>query len=232
MFDSSISFFYQILTHIGYRHPVHPLLVHMTIGLVIGAFVFGTVGALFRRKTLPQSAWHCITLAFLILFPTVLLGFMDWKHFYAGAWLFPIKMKLIIAAILFVLLFAGTLVGRRAQGQSLGALIIYGLCFLNVIGMGYFGGELVYGVTQSSAPMNFQAGEQLYKNNCSACHPNGGNTITPGKPVTGSAKTADFKTFLAWIRGPNPPMPPFPETKISDKQSTELYQYIVHELKK
>ena len=36
-------------------------------------------------------------LAFLGLFPTVLAGYVDWQHFYGGTWLFPIKMKMLLA---------------------------------------------------------------------------------------------------------------------------------------
>jgi len=162
----------------------------------------------------------------------VLLGVLDWKHFYAAAWLTPIKMKFILAVVLFALLSLGVFATRRLEDRSVGVLIIYGLCLLNVIGMGYFGGELVYGAKRSSPSDDFSAGEQLYKTHCGACHPNGGNTLDPDRPLIGSHEIADVKTFLAFIRDPDAPMPPFPETKISNTQAMELYQYIVHELKK
>jgi uncharacterized membrane protein len=204
----------------------------MTIGLVMGALVFAIAGLLFQRESLRLSAWHCTILAFLVLFPTILLGLMDWKHFYAGALPVPIKMKLILAIVLFVLLLVGILIGRRLDGKSIAVLIIYGLCVIDVIGMGYFGGELVYGAKGSSTQKEFRVGEQIFRTNCSACHPNGGNTLVPDKPITTSPKLVDFSTFLGLIRDPTPPMPPFPETKISDKQCMELYQYITNDLKK
>jgi len=101
-----------------------------------------------------------------------------------------------------------------------------------VIGMGYFGGELVYGSKPSPvANKNYQAGEQSYRKNCSACHPNGGNTIDPDVPVKGSLKLKDFDSFLSWIRNPNPGMPPYPESRISEEESRELYEYVAHEFK-
>lgn len=231
MFDSAIHSFYQTLAGLGYKHPVHPVLVHVTIGLVMGAFLFAAASSLFRRESVLQSARHCVLLALLFLFPTALLGLMDWKHFYAGAWIFPIKAKVVLASILLPLLVMIALF-VRGRGLSPGALVLYGLSFLNVIAMGYFGGDLVYGSKAPPLPSELQAGEQLYAKTCKACHPNGGNTLDPTLPVRGSPKLKDFDTFLAWVRDPDAPMPPFPETKISASQSKDLYDYVAREFMK
>ena len=174
-----------------------------------------------------QSARHCILLALLFLLPTAALGLMDWGQFYAGAWISPIKAKVFLAAVLLPLLVTIALFVRR-NAFSPAALLLYGLSFANAIGLGYFGGELVYGAKDTASPAGFQAGEQLYATNCKACHPNGGNTLDPTLPVRGSPKIEDFDTFLAWIRDPDPPMPPFPEARLSQSQSKDLYHYVGH----
>jgi uncharacterized membrane protein len=33
-----LEFLYQTLTKIGYTHPIHPPVTHLTVGMVIGAF--------------------------------------------------------------------------------------------------------------------------------------------------------------------------------------------------
>jgi hypothetical protein len=59
-------------------------------------------------------------------------------------------------------------------------------------------------------------GAEIFNANCSSCHPNGGNTITPNLPLKGAPQIADYDRFLAYIRHPTMPngspgpMPAFP----------------------
>jgi cytochrome c6 len=77
-----------------------------------------------------------------------------------------------------------------------------------------------------------KTGREEFQTNCLPCHPDGGNAINPEKPVTGSKKLANFKTFLSWIRNPVQSMTKFPPSQISDKQARELYDYILAAAKK
>jgi cytochrome c6 len=70
-------------------------------------------------------------------------------------------------------------------------------------------------------------GEEEFKENCSSCHPNGGNVIEPEDTIKGSPRLRDFKTFLSWIRKPVQPMPTFSSSQISEEQARQLYDYIV-----
>lgn len=228
MFD----FLYEVLVRIGYNHPIHPTQVHMPIGLLTGAFFLGWTALLFRRQMLKLSARHCLILALIFFFPAVLLGFMDWQHFYAGAWLFHIKVKLALAGILLILLVTGIILSRNARVGYKGILTIYTLCFLTVAGLGYFGGELIYGGKVPVAPPELKAGEKLFTANCSGCHPHGDNILEPNLPLRSAPQLAEFNTFVAFIRTPKlpdgspGPMPPFPPSKISNQQGSELYEYI------
>jgi len=130
---------------LGYTHPLHPTLTYIPIGLVIGAFVFGIFALLLRESKYAVTARHCITLAFLGVFPTILLGYMDWQHHYGGAWLFEIRMKIILAISLTLLLLAAVLMHRKWRPGAAPILFVYLLAFLNVVALGYFGGELVFG---------------------------------------------------------------------------------------
>lgn len=227
---------YRVLDAVGYRHPAHPTLSHMPIGLVFGAWVFIVAGVLLHRPVLAQSARYCCILACVLLFPTALLGYTDWQHYYAGAWLVPIKVKFILAAALLALLLVSIRLDIHPDRQSRGVLTIYTFCLLAVIGMGYFGGELVYGARTLTSSDRFRAGEKLFRANCSSCHPNGGNVISPALPVKGSSRLKDPATFLSFVRNPTLPdgsqgaMPPFSDEEISDHTVHELYQYIVNDL--
>ena len=240
-----IEFFYKIVTTIGYTHPIHAPTTHIPVGMVIGAFIFAIVSWKFRKDNLARTAHHCITLALLALLPTVIVGIMDWQHYYAGAWLFPIKMKLPLAGLLLILLVFAVSVGYRATIISKQALIIYALCLLNVTALGYFGGELVYGGRASgklsdtntlTTDANIQAGATLYNQTCSACHPNGGNTIKANLPLRSAPQLSDFNSFLTYIRSPKARdgsqtiMPSFPAEKLSDNKAREIYQYVTQVL--
>jgi uncharacterized membrane protein len=232
MVDSWIESFYRFVRGLGYPHPIHPALVHMSIGLVTGAFVFAWVASLFGRPAVARSARNCTILALLFWFPVVLFGLMDWQHFLKGVWFFPIKMKLILAAVLFVLVLIGLFLGSKGREGTRGLLVVYTLSFFTVVGLGYFGGQLVYTNVAQPAPQSYRAGERIFQQLCSRCHPHGGNVIKPQTPIINSTKLKDLATFKGQIRHPLPPMPAFSPAQVSDRQADELYQYIVHVLEK
>ena len=224
---------YLLLEKLGYQHPLHPPLTHMPIGLVTGALVLGWVAWLCRRPSLWPSSRHCLILALIFLIPTALLGYLDWQHYYAGAWLFYIKIKLILAGVLLVLLAIGLIVTRQSEVNPIASLTIFSLSFFTVVALGYYGGQLVFGGWTPTAPKELQMEARIFKGNCSGCHPHGGNIIAPNLPLNIAPQLADFDTFRAFIRHPQMPdgsrgeMPDFPPTKLSDQQARELYQYIV-----
>lgn len=232
MIDAWIDSLYRFLSNVGYAHPLHPALVHMPIGLVMGAFVFAWAALLFKKKALVQSARYCAILALLFWFPAVLFGVMDWRHFFNGAWLSPITVKLVLAGILLILLVIGLVLGSKGREGSRGLLAIYSLCLLTAIGLGYFGAQLVYVGKAQATPEQYKAGERVFLANCSVCHPQGGNVIKPQMPIYGSPRLKDLKTFIKWIRHPDPPMPVFSPSKLSDQEAGELYQYAVHALER
>jgi uncharacterized membrane protein len=225
-------FVYRFLDHLGYTHPIHPADVHIPIGLVIGALVLGLVARLWRLPTLARCARTCAIVAFIFLFPTILFGYMDWQHFYGGVWLFPLKIKVPMAALLVVLVFVSLVLGRRHGPESKGVIVSYALCFCAVVVLGYFGANLVYAVKVPPGPKEVKAGENIYRARCSACHPHGGNIIKPNLPVRGAPELADFQKFSEWLRHPDPPMPAFPAKTISDRQAKELYDYVMRVLER
>ena len=164
---------YQILAKIGYTHPLHPPATHLPAGLIMGGFIFALIALIFNRKTPAQTARHCFSLALVMAVVAILLGLMDWQHRLGGADLFEIKMKLVLAGILLFLLLV-TVVYAALSGTFTKTLVaMYALCLLTVIGLGYFGGELVYGTktTPEAKTTGLAAqGALVFKQNCSACH--------------------------------------------------------------
>jgi uncharacterized membrane protein len=148
---------YVFLKGIGYNHPIHPMVTHITVGLTIGTLVFGLVSLIFRRARLKLTAWHCAVLAFVSVVPTVLFGYMDWREKFNGEWMTTIIIKMILAGVLFICLFAGLMLGRAEEAEKQGtatapwrepraiaALVLYAVCTGIVVALGYFGGSLVY----------------------------------------------------------------------------------------
>jgi uncharacterized membrane protein len=236
MINSSISFFYALINQLGYHHPLHPTQVHFPVGLIFGAFILCVWGKVRHQPKFSQAAWYCMIIATIWILPTVITGFMDWRHFYAGALLFPFTMKFILATVLLILLAVAVFVGLRGGAESNGMVAVYALCLLTVAGLGFFGGELVYGektgpvAAENSQLKDYQPGRELYAANCGGCHVNGGNVISPERPVKHSPKTDDFRTFLAWVRNPKAPMPAYPSQVLSDQQATDLFEYIIYVL--
>jgi uncharacterized membrane protein len=149
--------FYQLIGRLGYTHPLHPMVTHVTVGLTLGTLVFAIVSLLFRRARLKLTAWHCAVLAVVSVVPTALLGVMDWQEKLKGEWLAPIIIKMVLAGALFVCLLVGLLLGRERPDEqkdasvqpwrsprAIAALVLYGVCACIVIALGFYGGSLVY----------------------------------------------------------------------------------------
>jgi mono/diheme cytochrome c family protein len=227
-----INAFYDLLDRIGYLHPIHPALVHLPIGLVVGAFFLGWIALLFKRPHLLPSAYQVLVIAFVSWFPTVLFGYLDWQRYYAGAMLHPIVMKLILAGLLFVLLSAGVILGARKNPGARVMVFIYTLSFATVATLGYYGGQLVYTGATPAGPASYRAGEQLFDANCSGCHAHGGNLIAPNLPLRGAPQLANPEQFIAFLRAPKLPngekgaMPAFPPARLGDQDARALYDYI------
>ena len=214
-------FMYQSLANFGYNHPIHPTLTHVPIGMVMGAFIFVLIAVITRKTNLAQTARHCSVLALIAAVPTALLGLMDWQHFYGGSLLFPIKMKLILAGILIVFLALAVIFGFFGETFSKLVISLYALCLFSVIGLGYFGGELVYGTKTPAAEVAegpAAEGAMVFQQNCSACHltDSTATKIGPGLkgifkgdkfPVSGLAVSED--NFRKQLQKPLEKMPPF-----------------------
>jgi uncharacterized membrane protein len=227
---------YQTLAKIGYLHPLHPPATHLPAGLIIGGFVFALIAWIFNRKSLAQTARHCFILALVTAVATILLGFMDWQHRFGGAYLFEIKMKLVLAGILLFLLLVAVVYAALSGTFTKTLVAIYALCLLTVIGLGYFGGELVYGTktgTEAETKGLAAEGAALFKQNCSACHftDSTATKVGPGLqgvfmqdkfPISGRPVSEDG--FRQILKTPYSKMPPFGH--LEDGQVDALLDYL------
>ena len=225
-------FIYDLLQRIGYNHPLHPVLVHMPIGLIVAGFFLRLSATLLRRSCLANCAYYVLVAAFILFFPTAVMGVIDWQRYYHGAWLPPIKLKLILSPVLLVLLSLAVFIGWRQGPQAKPLVSFYLLALLAVSGLGYFGGQLTFGGRSPAASAEFAAGQKLYDANCSGCHAHGGNVLAPDLPLRAAPQLKSRDEFVNYLRHPELPtggqgmMPVFTPKHISDQDAAKLYDYI------
>ena len=230
--DVFISAFYSLLKGLNYHHPIHPIVVHVTVGSVVAAFILGILGYLRRKPELGQAARYCLIIALVFAGPTVATGFMDWRHFFSAIFIFPFKMKLILASILLGLLLAGFMLGRRRSGPKPALTLVYAFQPDGCHRAGVLRrGPCLRREKQTPPPKSFNRDR-----GCTwITAPDVTRREEPlasGLPVRNSPKTARLDSFVAWIRAPRQPMPGFPNTVISDREAQDLFDYVFHVLNK
>jgi len=227
-----MEFIYRALQEIGFDHPIHPPLAHMPMGLIIGALIFFAAARLLKHQIFMNTAYHCLVLSLIFILPTAFLGLTDWWHFYLGVWSFPIAIKMILTGFLFITVSSGVIMQSKEIGGSKSVFAIYLFSTLVVVGLGYYGGQLVFSENKSVASGNLQIGEKLFVANCSGCHPGGGNIIDHTYPIIGSSKLLNLESFTDFNRTPLMPdgtkgaMPAFDPDKLSNGDLMLIYQYV------
>jgi len=135
---------YAMLEMVGFHHPLHPLMVHIPMGMVIGMVLFALAGMVWKKEGLERTAYHCSILALIFVIPTLITGFLDWQGKLGGEWQPLIVIKVILGLVLTGLLTLAVVWKHRGIEQKK-RLILYLLCLACAGGLGFSGGELVYG---------------------------------------------------------------------------------------
>jgi uncharacterized membrane protein len=135
---------YAALAKVGFTHPLHPILVHVPMGMIIGMFIFSLLGLTWKKGYLLQTAYHCSVLALAFIIPVILAGLMDWQHSLNGEWKTLIIVKMVLSCILTILLIYAVIIRNRGASPR-HLFLIYALCLACAGGLGYSGGQLVYG---------------------------------------------------------------------------------------
>jgi uncharacterized membrane protein len=234
---------YQLLSSIGYHHPLHPAFTHLPVGLTITCFLFALLGYLSNRPQFTQTARHCTILAFLSVIPAIVFGYFDWQHFYGGATIFPVIAKMVLAAILLLVLCVLVFTVIKSQNVTGRQIGLYFVAFVMVIGLGFLGGELVFEkqpASDQNPPLESKTltasqteGKELFDQKCSSCHLADSTKakVGPGlkelfqketMPVSGWQVTDD--NLKRQLKTPFDQMPAFDQ--LTDKEITVLTEYI------
>lgn len=136
--------FYSFLATVGFAHPLHPMLTHIPMGMIIGMVTFSFLALIWRGGTLDRTAYHCSVLALVSILPVIGAGFLDWIQFQEAETNIFITIKMILGTLLTVLLIVAVIMKRKENTRGK-MFLIYLLCLACAGGLGYSGGELVYG---------------------------------------------------------------------------------------
>jgi uncharacterized membrane protein len=136
---------YALLARLGFAEPLHSPITHMPIGLAAGALIFFLIAVFFKRREMVVTARHASILAFVFVFPTIMLGVMDWIHFYHAVLFAPIIIKMILASVALVVLGAGIILGSEIKLHTVTTAVLYAVAFGAMVGLGYFGAGIIYG---------------------------------------------------------------------------------------
>jgi uncharacterized membrane protein len=136
---------FEFLNGMGFKHPLHPALTHIPMGMVMGAVTFRLASFLPKMKFLAKTGYHCIVLGLLGIAPTVFTGYLDWQHTYGGTMEFLIGLKITLAVILTGLLIAIIVMDDPENPRLNIQTLFYVLIVLVAVGLGFSGGELQYG---------------------------------------------------------------------------------------
>ncbi len=135
---------YAFLENVGFNHPLHPIMVHIPMGMVIGAVLFSLVGIVWKKENLAHTAYHCSVVALIFIVPTLITGILDWIGKLGGEWETLIIIKMVLGVVLTGLL-ALSVIFKHQGADTKKMFIIYLLCMACAGGLGFSGGELVYG---------------------------------------------------------------------------------------
>jgi len=135
---------FSTLEAIGFAHPLHPAITHIPMGMVMGCFFFSLVGFITRKPVFLKTAFHCSVLGLLFIVPTIIAGYLDWQQFFGATMSTFIIVKFILAGILTVLLAVSIRASLIGTGSGK-MFLLYTLCLACAGGLGFSGGELIYG---------------------------------------------------------------------------------------
>lgn len=141
---SLVDSIYSFLALVGFTHPLHPMLVHVPMGMIIGMVIFSLLALKWQDKHFAESAYYCSIVSLVFVGPVIAAGILDWLHLMQGEWSTLIVIKMILGTVLTVLLAISVFLKAKGAAPRR-VLLFYLLCLACAGGLGYTGGELVYG---------------------------------------------------------------------------------------
>ncbi|MEF8889556.1 MAG: c-type cytochrome domain-containing protein, partial [Desulfohalobiaceae bacterium] len=165
----------------------------------------------------------------------------------------PIIVKMVLATACLGVLIAAAVRQRRDTEKKAPALSLYLLAFVLVVGLGYFGGEIVFGTHQAKVEAGVNATGQeeakqekasfarvkpILENRCRSCHsgsnPPHGLRLTSYKelisgtehgPIVPKGEPGESELY-ARITGQSEPRMPFRQSPLSDEQIRVIKEWI------
>ena len=115
------------------------------MGMVMGAVAFRFGSFLPRLQMLAKTGYHCVILGLLGLPPTIFTGYLDWQHRYEGEWEGLIITKMVLAGLLSIVMIAVAFMDNPDERKIDKVTGLYFVMILLAVGLGFSGGELIFG---------------------------------------------------------------------------------------
>ena len=129
---------------LGFHHPLHPIIVHIPMGMVVGSVAFSLADMKWPDKNYATTAYHCILFSLIAVIPVYIAGLLDWQQWFGGDTNQWIIIKMILGVLLTIMLFVT--VQQKKKGAPQKKLFVFYLVNLAICGgLGFSGGELLFG---------------------------------------------------------------------------------------
>jgi uncharacterized membrane protein len=150
-------------------HPLHPPMVHLPVGLWIGALIFDVLSLLGDGSNVfVQISFYAIAVGVLVAFAAILPGLADWWDMKSSPAIFKLGLLHMVFNGLSIVLWITNLALRAGTYQTADSVAILPLS-LSVVATvalsvsGYLGGRMVYEEGLSVADMSQKMWKQIAK---------------------------------------------------------------------
>lgn len=127
--------------------PIHPALVHLPIGLFVGAWVLDLAGRIFKKGSLSTAAVAVFALAAVCVLPAAVTGLLEQNRLHLNHPLVNSHRNFGLALWAVSWIFLGLMARLPHDPSKL--RLVFGLACWVCAGLavyaGYLGGEMVYG---------------------------------------------------------------------------------------
>jgi uncharacterized membrane protein len=131
-------------------HPLHPMLVHLPVGLWVGSFIFDIIGLAsgdpITAKSMVVTSWYCILLGAIAAVPSAAAGLAELIDIPSNTTPFRLGVTHMTLNLLLLLGYVIQLVVRDkgAPVVSTGVFVFNLIEFVVLLISGYLGGRMAY----------------------------------------------------------------------------------------
>jgi uncharacterized membrane protein len=131
-------------------HPLHPILVHLPVGLWVASFIFDICFLASANGTFAQASWYCMLIGLIGAGLSAIAGLAEYIDIPRNSMPHRIATAHLVINLGVTAVYLGNLIWRHAAMGMVPTLVLKGQFFLSLFSVlalcvsGYLGGLLVY----------------------------------------------------------------------------------------